>query len=62
MMDKFLWFYRLALLAILGTLGYDIYTQNVTGFTYAYPFLLVYFYWRMGQVEAMVDKVSDKEK
>ena len=42
MMDKFLWFYRLALLAILGMLGYDVYTQNVTGFTYAYPFLFAY--------------------
>ena len=44
MMDKFLWFYRLAMLAIVGALGYDVYTQNVTGFTYAYPILLGYFY------------------
>ena len=62
MMNKFIWFYRLSLLAILGMLGYDVITQNITGFTFAYPFLLLYFYWRMGQVEAMVEKVSDKEE
>jgi|TARA_R110000772_G_C12931354_1_gene399772 hypothetical protein len=61
MMNKFLWFYRLSLLAILGMLGYDVINQNVTGFTFAYPFLLLYFYWRMGQMEAMVEKTSDKE-
>ena len=61
MMNKFLWFYRLSLLAILGMLGYDVTNQNVTGFTFAYPFLLLYFYWRMGQMEAMVEKTSDKE-
>ena len=61
MMNKFIWFYRLSLLAILGMLGYDVINQNVTGFTFAYPFLLLYFYWRMGQMEAMVEKTSDKE-
>ena len=62
MMDKFLWFYRLTLLALLYLLGYDIVNQNVTGFTFAYPVLLLYFYWRLGQMEEYVKKLSDKEE
>ena len=53
-MSKFLWFYRLTLLAILGVFGYDLVTQDVTGFTFAYPILLLYFYWRMEQMEKIL--------
>ena len=62
MMNKFLWFYKLTLLAILALLGYDIATQKVTGFTFAYPVLLLYFYWRLGQMEAIVKKLEGKEE
>ncbi len=56
MMNKFLWFYRVVILAILGLLGYDLITHNVTGFTFAYPVLLLYYYWRMGQMEKIVEE------
>jgi len=62
-MKRFLWFYRIILAVLVYLTASDLIQGTVSGVTYAWPVLFVYYSWRMGQVEKMIeDKLSIEKK